>query len=493
MIDIKFTNTNVVANASVAILLDEDSSFADVASKLSDLDIAHIASVVEAHQYKPASSKSLHIPTNNKQIPSVLLFGLGKLNEINENDALLIGSKLYQKLQNLKVEKAILRFPDKCDNDIIFNIVLSLLICSYKFDKYKTPKEEKKNSCTSIEIFSESANQMNLRLEHCQHLATSIALTRDLVHEPSNVKNPAFIADACTKLSEHGIEVQVLDEKEIASLKMNALLGVAQGSISPPRVVVMKWNGAPTESQSIALIGKGVTFDSGGLSLKPSAGMEAMKGDMAGAATVIGIIRTLALRKTKVNVIGVIGLVENMPDGGAQRPGDIVRSMSEQTIEVLNTDAEGRLVLADILWYTQSLYKPTAMIDFATLTGAMRICLGNRFAGLFSNDDALADQLFASGMQTGEKLWRLPLDKEYDELIDSKIADIKNIADSSSGAGSIVAAQFLQRFVNKTPWAHIDIAAVSQDVDKKSSFKLQGPTAFGLRLIVNFIENNYVQ
>lgn len=493
MINIKFTNTPVAENTSVAILLDRESSFADVASKLSDLDTAHITGVIEANQYKPDSCKSLHISTNNKQAPSVLLFGLGKVNEIKEKDALLIGSKLYQKLQSLKLPKAILHFPDKCDNDIVFNIVLSLLICSYKFDKYKTSKEEKKDSCTTIEVFSEATNQTNLSLEHYQHLATSIALTRDLVLEPSNVKNPAFIADACTKLSEHGIEVQVLDEKEIASLGMNALIGVAQGSVNLPKVVVMKWNGAKNDSQSIALIGKGVTFDSGGLSLKPSAGMDTMKGDMAGAATVIGIIRTLALRKTKVNVIGVIGLVENMPDGGAQRPGDIVRSMSEQTIEILNTDAEGRLVLADILWYTQSLYKPTVMIDFATLTGAMRVCLGNRFAGLFSNDDALADQLFEAGMQTGEKLWRLPLDKEYDELIDSKIADIKNIADSSSGAGSIVAAQFLQRFVNKTPWAHIDIAAVSQDVEKKNGFKLQGPTAFGLRLIVNFIENNYVQ
>ena len=329
---------------------------------------------------------------------------------------------------------------------------------------------------------------MKSELDKRKIFSDSIAFVKDLISEPANVINPSTLSKICADLKKYGIKVEILNEKKIKNLGMNALLGVGQGSIIPPCVVVMQWNGAKSKDK-IALIGKGVTFDSGGLSIKPAAAMEEMKGDMAGAATVIGMLKMLALRKAKANVIGVVGLVENMPDGGAQRPGDIVKSMSGQTIEVLNTDAEGRLVLADVLWYTQATYKPTVMIDLATLTGAARVCLADKMAALFSNNDILAKQLLTAGQETGERCWRLPLDEEYDKMIDSKIADMMNIG-NTPGGGTIIAAQFLQRFVSNVNWAHIDIAAVSEK-KKSTDTGLAGPTAFGMRLLNKFIEDNY--
>ena len=319
-------------------------------------------------------------------------------------------------------------------------------------------------------------------------------LTRDLVSEPPNVLNPAEMADRCKKLTSLGLKVEVLGPKEMPRLGFGALLGVAQGSVNEPRMVVMQWNGARATAQGgngskpLAFIGKGVTFDTGGISIKPAGGMEDMKWDMAGAGTVVGLMAALAGRKAKVDAVGLVGLVENMPSGTAQRPGDVVKSYSGQTIEVINTDAEGRLVLADVLWYCQEKFDPQFMVDLATLTGAMIVALGHEYAGMFSNDDALAQKLIAAGVATDEKVWRFPLDDAYDQLIRSDIADMKNIG--GRPAGSISAAQFIQRFVNKKPWAHLDIAGMAWST-KDAPCVPKGATAFGVRLLDRLVAENY--
>ena len=301
---------------------------------------------------------------------------------------------------------------------------------------------------------------------------------------------PEKFVSYCNKLKKVGVKIEVFDEKKLKAIGMNALLGVAQGSVRPARVMIFKWTGdKASKKQPLAFIGKGVTFDTGGISIKPSGGMEDMKWDMGGAGVVAGLMYTLGLRKAKVNVIGAVGLVENMPDGNAQRPGDIVKSLSGQTIEVLNTDAEGRLVLADVLWYIKEKFKPRFMIDLATLTGAIIVALGDRYGGLFSNDDDLAEKLYASSKKTKELLWRLPIDEDFDKLLNCPVADMKNIT-GTRGAGSSTAAQFLKRFVGETSWAHLDIAGVTWS-KKGTSFARPGGTGFGVRLLDEFIKNYY--
>jgi leucyl aminopeptidase len=319
--------------------------------------------------------------------------------------------------------------------------------------------------------------------------AEAVAFARDLVSEPANIIYPETLAEQAASLSSFGLHVEILDQTRMAELGMHAILGVAQGSVRPPRLVVMRWDGGVKGVPPLAFIGKGVTFDTGGISIKPAAGMGEMKWDMAGAGVVIGLMRLLAARSAKVNAVGVVGLVENMPSGSAQRPGDIVKSMSGQTIEVLNTDAEGRLVLADALWYCQDRFKPALMIDLATLTGAIIVALGHDYAGLFANNDELAERLTAAGRAVGEKLWRLPLDDSYNRAIDSDAADVKNIA-GDRAAGSIIGAQFVQRFVNKVPWAHLDIAGVAWS-KKDAPTVPKGATGFGVRLLDRFVSDNY--
>ena len=322
-------------------------------------------------------------------------------------------------------------------------------------------------------------------------MVNGIYLTRDLVSEPANELYPEKFVQLCDVLKKVGIKTEVLDEKKIKSLGMNALMGVAQGSVKPPRVLVMKWNGKKDKnfSSPLGFIGKGVTFDTGGISIKPSGGMEDMKWDMGGAAVVAGLMYTLAIRKSKANAIGIVGLVENMPDGNAQRPGDIVKSMSGQTIEVLNTDAEGRLVLADVITYVRKKYKPSLMIDLATLTGAIIVALGDRYAGLFSNSDSLSDKIYKSSINTQELVWRLPMDNKFDKLLDCSVADMKNIT-GTRGAGSITAAQFIKRFVGDVDWAHLDIAGVTWS-KRGTDFSRPGGTGFGVRLLDNFVKENY--
>ena len=322
-------------------------------------------------------------------------------------------------------------------------------------------------------------------------VSEGVFFARDLIHEPPNVLNPVTLALRAKELSKLNVKVNILDEKKMKKLGMGALLGVGMGSANPSRLITLEWNGNPnSKSPPLGLVGKGVTFDTGGYSLKTANGMEEMKMDMGGSAVVLGVIKALALRKSKSNVVGVIGSVENMVSANAQRPSDIVKSMSGQTIEVLNTDAEGRLVLADALWYCQEKYNVKKMINFATLTGAIIAALGNFYAGLFSNSDKLSDHLIKSGKKTDEKIWRFPLGKEYDDLLNCDIADVKNIT-GTGGAGSITAAQFLQRFVKKdVEWAHLDIAGVTW-LDKDQPLSKKGGTAFGVRLIDNYIYNNH--
>lgn len=364
---------------------------------------------------------------------------------------------------------------------------------SYRFDKYHTRhKPEKKPALKTLSIACKDPAAAKSLYASLDKIADGVFLTRDLVSEPSNVLYPETLAQHALTLTELGVKVDILDENQMKDLGMNALLGVAQGSANPPRLVAMQWLGDKKAKNKapVCFVGKGVTFDSGGISLKPGAGMEKMKYDMAGAAAVIGAMKALAGRKAKANVIGVIGLVENMPSGTAQRPGDVVVSASKQTIEVINTDAEGRLVLADTLWYAQETFKPRCIVDIATLTGAISIALGSEYAGLFANDDTLADQLTKSGKSVHEKLWRFPMGKAYDKMMDSQIADMKN-ASGSRDAGSITGAQFVQRFVKgNTPWAHLDIGGMAWH-EKEAPLAPKGASGFGVRLFEKFVTNNY--
>lgn len=362
---------------------------------------------------------------------------------------------------------------------------------SYRFDKYFTKrKDDQKPALENLVFRVKKDAEANKNYETLEKIADGVFFTRNVVSEPPNVLYPESYAEICKKeLSPLGVKVEILDVKQMKKLGMGSLLGVGQGSVRESRMVVMQWLGGKKSDKILGFVGKGVTFDTGGISIKPSQDMDAMKYDMAGSGAVVGLMRALAARKAKANVVGVIGLVENMPDGGAQRPGDIVKSMSGQTIEVLNTDAEGRLVLADALWYTQDRFKPEFMVNLATLTGAITIALGEQRAGLFSNDDKLSERLFKVGEKTGERLWRLPLGPEYDKQIDSKVADMQNIG-NAKGAGSITAAQFLQRFVNGTPWAHLDIAGVAW-TKKPLDIVPEGATGFGVRLLNKLVQEYY--
>ena len=364
---------------------------------------------------------------------------------------------------------------------------------SYRFDKYKTKqKPEQKLSLGRLTVSTDAAGAAKRAWRPLEKTVEAVFFTRDLVSEPANVIFPETLAEQARTLEEQGVRVEILDEEAMRKLGMGALLGVAQGSARPPRLVVMEWHGAGHAGRPaapLAFIGKGVTFDTGGISIKPAAGMGDMKWDMAGSAVVIGLMRLLAARKAKIDAVGIVGLVENMPSGTAQRPGDIVTSMSGQTIEVLNTDAEGRLVLADAMWYCQDRFKPQLMVDLATLTGAIIVALGHHHAGLFANDDELAARLTEAGKAVGEELWRLPLAESYDRDIDSDAADVKNIG-GGRAAGSITAAQFLQRFVNKVPWAHLDIAGMAWS-SKDAATVPKGATAFGVRLLDRFVAQHY--
>ncbi|WCR53120.1 MAG: Cytosol aminopeptidase [Wolbachia endosymbiont of Ctenocephalides orientis wCori] len=420
---------------------------------------------------------------------SVIVIGLGKKDEWDENKALNIGGKIYYELSRLKIKQAAVSIEDNPANT-----AYGALLHSFKFDKYKTKKDEKITEVEEITVFTkdEQLSGAEKAFEQLRKEGEGIFLARSFITEPPNVLYPESYADRIKdELTKLGLEIEVLDKKQMEGKKMGALLGVAQGSSKEPRLVIIKWNGASNEQKPVAFVGKGITFDTGGISLKPSRGMESMKYDMAGSAAVVGVMHALAGRKAKVNAIGVVALAENAVDGNAQRPSDVVTSMSGQTIEVLNTDAEGRLILADALWYTQERFSPKFMIDLATLTGAIIVALGNNeYAGLFSNNDELANQLSDAGNEVNEKLWRFPMNETYNKIIDSPIADMQNVAPAGSGGDSIMAAQFLQRFVNDTHWAHLDIAGTAWH-EKGTDICPRGAVGFGIRLLNKLVEKYY--
>ena len=369
--------------------------------------------------------------------------------------------------------------------DVALSVLAGAVMASYQFGQYFT-KNAPKTIEAVITAISGDAGQMQSDWQEKQALIDGVFVARDLVYEPANKLYPEEFARRCTEFASLGLTIDVLDEPKLEELGMGALLGVGQGSARSSAVVVMRWQGGGDEAP-IALVGKGVCFDTGGISIKPAKGMEDMKWDMGGSAAVTGAMVALAGRKVKRNVVGIIGLVENMPDGNAQRPGDVVTSMSGQTIEVINTDAEGRLVLADILTYVQQQYAPCAIVDLATLTGAILVSLGKEYAGLFANEDGLANAVIAAGEATEEKSWRMPLGKAYDEMLKSHIADMKNIG--GPYGGSITAACFLQRFIeNDTPWVHLDIAGKAW-ADKPADITPKGGTGFGVRMLNRLVDD----
>tara|TARA_B100000700_G_scaffold309198_1_gene387874 strand:- start:147 stop:1604 length:1458 start_codon:yes stop_codon:yes gene_type:complete len=372
-------------------------------------------------------------------------------------------------------------------NNFLGHFLHGLKLKSYEFKKYKTKKETRQISINILGSKNRPSSKDQLKFKA---LEEGTFYARDLVSEPGNVLHPDEYAKRISSLRKDGLKVNVYDEKKLKKLGMHALLGVGQGSIRGSYLVTMEWNGAKNKTKPLAFVGKGVCFDTGGYSLKPAKFMEDMTYDMAGSATVVGLMKSLALRKANINAVGVVGLVENMVSGNAQRPGDIVKSYSGKTIEILNTDAEGRLVLADALTFTEKKFQPKFIVDLATLTGAIIVCLGSEYAGLFSNDDELSKKIFNAGEKVEEKVWRMPLHKNYDKLMNSKNADVQNI-NYVGGAGSTTAAQFLQRFIlNKTPWAHLDIAGMAFS-KYGGALNSGGATGFGVRLLNSLIEENY--
>ena len=442
---------------------------------------------------KDGSSLDLIMPSGLKA-GRLVVIGVGKPVDLQARDFVRFGGIAMGK------------FPTSASDGCVFaelpggsmsaeqaaDLAQGVRLRAYAFDRYKTRRKEDEKRPARRSVVVAVADVAAARKADAPRTAVAegVVLARDLVNEPANVLYPAEFARRASELRKVGVAVEVLDIPALRKLGMNALLGVGQGSRHDSRVVVMRWNGGKKGAAPVAFIGKGVCFDTGGISIKPASGMEDMKGDMAGAACVTGLMRVLAGRKAKVNAVGVIGLVENMPDGNAQRPGDIVKSMSGQTIEIINTDAEGRLVLADVICYAARRFKPKFMVDLATLTGAIIVALGHEYAGMFSNNDELANRVTKAGLATGEVVWRMPLAREYDKLIDSKFADMKNTG-GGRWAGAITAAQFIKRFVDdKIPWAHLDIAGTGFD-SRQSEINKSWGSGWGVRLLDRLVADNY--
>jgi leucyl aminopeptidase len=420
-----------------------------------------------------------------------VLFGLGAPAALRPLDLEMLGGAAAGVIQAAKADRAAiaagLDLAGLTAREACSLLASGVRLRIYSFNRYKSKKAEAA-PLKEVTILTSDSRGARQRFQAFEAVAEGVHLARDLVNEPPNHLHPVEFAERMRPLSKLGLKVSVMTPAQMRKLGMNALLGVAQGSAHEARVVIMEWKGGKAGEQPLAFIGKGVTFDTGGISIKPAQGMEDMKGDMGGAACVAGLMLALAKRKAKVNAIGAIGLVENMPDGKAQRPGDVVTSMSGQTIAVLNTDAEGRLVLADVLWHVQDRFKPRFMVDLATLTGAILVALGKEHAGLFSNNDELAQRLSEAGLATGEKVWRMPLAPEYDRMIDHDVADVKNTG--GRHAGSITAAQFLQRFVNGVPWAHLDVAGTAMDGTRTAINQSWG-TGWGVRLLDRLVAQYY--
>jgi len=400
------------------------------------------------------------------------------------------GAKILSGIERLSDINTDIIIQDAFDDNTgkrIAQIASGVLLKSWEFTKYKTKKESKTFNVNLLTVEPKNASQ---EFQYFDAVSQGVFLSREIISEPPNVLYPLTFTKRIKELVEFGLNVKIMNEDEMKRLGFETLLSVGQGSEKESYLAIIEWKGAEASCNPIAFVGKGVCFDSGGINIKPSNGMEDMKWDMAGAGVVTGLMKTLALRKAKINAVGVLGLVENMPSGSAYRPSDVIKSLSGKTVEVLNTDAEGRLVLADALWYTQKEFDPLTIVDLATLTGAVIAALGNIYAGLFTNSKSLSKELYEAGKNTGEKVWELPLDKEYNKLLSSEIADMANIS-SKSGAGSITAAEFLKNFIiGNTPWAHIDIAGVTWN-NQGTNMSKKGATAFGVRLLNEWINKHH--
>ncbi len=487
--NIEFDNSLLTDNIPMAILVDEHKKLDSFGQSLDETlqgMLQHHLNIVD-FKGKALSAQISVIPHD---AGFVGLLGKGNianpLPDLAEISARHIGASLVE--TGKKIERSTIRLLADIPASAMVHIACGAILNHYEFKKYITKTDSEKTTLDEIIIIGPQADEAQKLFDsYYLPLMQGVCLTRDLVSEPANKLYPQNFAEICQTLSKDGLEVTLLDEKKMQALGMGALLSVAQGSAHKPYLVTMQWKGGDPSQKPIAIVGKGVTFDTGGISIKPAAGMEEMKWDMGGAGVVTGLMKSLACRKAPINVVGIIGLVENMPSGTAMRPGDVITSLSGQSIEVLNTDAEGRLVLADAICYAQQNFDPEIIIDLATLTGAMIIALGHDYAGIFSNDDALADSLIDAGIQVDEKIWRLPLDSVYDKMLQSPIADMKNIG--GRPAGSITAAQFIQRFVNPgVKWAHFDIAGVAW-LNKAKPCYPKGASGFAVQLLNRYLEN----
>ncbi|MBD8908774.1 leucyl aminopeptidase [Methylorubrum zatmanii] len=449
-----------------------------------------VARAAASERFKGKSQTALSLPAPaGVEADRLVVIGLGSEKDRAKTDWTTLGGFTAGKV-GARSARVLLDWPGFAGNARdVADFTLGARLRSYRFDQYKTKKKDEDETGTALTLLVADPAAAQAAAKDAAGVAEGVILARNLVNEPPNVLYPEEYARRVSELTRLGVEVEILDLARMKELGMGALLAVAQGSAREPRVAILRWNGADdATTPPLALIGKGVVFDSGGISIKSAGGMEDMKGDMGGSAAVVGTLHALASRKAKANVVGAIGIVENMPDGNSYRPSDIVTSLSGQTIEVINTDAEGRLVLADVLWHVQATYKPKAMIDLATLTGAIIVALGQDIAGLFSNDDELSARITAAGEAAGEKVWRMPLIPAFDKAIDSKFADMKNTGGRHGGAAT--AAAFLKRFVNDVPWAHLDIAGVGMS-STPSEINRSWGAGWGVRLLDRLVRDHY--
>ena len=481
-----------VTAGTIAVPAFDKASLSAAAKAVDAAASGALTRAIAASRFKGGAGETLEIiAPAGVDAGRIVIFGLGDKAKLNENVIEKAAAAVVAKLLTGGETTVTLRLDGETDGEGAARAGLGARLAAYRFDQYRTKlSDDKKPSLTKVAIAVDDVDAAKSAWKNWGPVAEGVDVARELLNQPPNILNPETYAKQIEGMAKLGLEIEILDEAQMLELGMHSLLGVGQASEFESHIAIMRWNGGKAGEKPLVFVGKGLTFDSGGISLKPGAGMDEMKGDMGGSAAVVGLMTALSGRKAKVNAIGIVGLVENMPDGNAQRPGDIVTSMSGQTIEILNTDAEGRLVLADVLWYAQQTFDPKLMIDLATLTGAVLIALGNTRAAIFSNDDTIAERLFAAGNASDEPVWRLPLGPDYEKHIETKNADMRNVGEGRL-AGSISSAEFLKRFVNDKPWCHIDIAGTAMGGMKDDPRQPSWGTGWGVRMLDRFVRDHY--
>ena len=501
MLNISFEEKNLFENDAIVVLVNDQLKL-DKELMIIDQKFHGLISktIQNKNKFKGKFGQTVLVTSTDRDgnAKDIIIVGTGDESKIKEFQLEEIGGKIYSNAKAMKSKNIGVEINGRVGTFSVEQVASCLasggVLASYKFDKYQTKlKEEDKFDVCDFNIIVENEEAAYSAFQEKKAIAMAVYFARDLVSEVPNILNPENYAEQIVeKLEPLGIDIEVLGEREMRSLGMGALLGVGQGSACESKIVVMKYNGGDEKQKPVCFVGKGVTFDTGGISLKPSSGMDSMKYDMGGSAAVVGAMKAIALRSAKVNAVGIVGLVENMPGSNAQRPGDVVRTMSGQTVEVLNTDAEGRLVLCDCITYLQKNIEPDCIIDLATLTGAIIVSLASTYAGCFANDDELANNLIKASNHTNEKLWRMPLHEDYDAMLKSPIADIANIGNEGGAAGGSTAAQFIGRFIEDgVKWAHLDIAGVAWNKKGNNSICPKGAIGFGVRLLNQFVQENY--